>query len=1152
MARLEFALTGRKVTQDDSIVVDLDDINIEEIDPVSSRIVYEDAEIDDYIYYRQSFSTSSFMTTYVRAIPKPNNLDVDTDELVEVLPEDITALDKFYIECNIAYVVYYDYFDINTIKKLVRLVIGDKSMPRTPSVELFGDDALKLLEERYKKDSSYKELTKKKREKISKKFKHISKESMTTTTSGPPLSKNDEEEGEMKVEDIEEVSIDYTDFPRVPKPGEDDWKWLDFPINPVLLDAMATLWENLEEIYIFDLMEIFSLKRTHSSAVIPYKDFLLNNMKEFINRPDEKQNLLQEFQLKFNEVSEDIRNDDDVKCELHCRLIEFQTRLWDICDLRRSEAEDERQRIIRENWTDVEAVILVNIYLSIIQTEIDRFVDTIQLIQDYYTSMLEKPIQESRLSKIVLERLNIHAVISDENKKIFDYTIIDKEDKKDLKDTKSKMTKEKLDHAKPVVNQNDLIREMANLFIDATDSTKFVPTESLIYKIIIDNINYVRKFVESVGTVANDAIKREENISIGREKRSRKKVELSTDDINDKSKIRLNELFQEWKYAIMFEINRIKLRLDIISASAEADVNFLLDTMRITFHRIYKGIIERYQKEKYSIDEMIKVFRFAIEEEKSIQEELILDGDDFHVRSNILTYPDKPIPPVKLIRETLNPFLFTITQLGRLMNVFKIIAPNGKLTERSLVYVIQDMISYNKDTEDDGFGSMPIPFCWRLLRSCDVTKLIEMVFGRCNDYIEWREFLIHAMNLPTATQEDILRARDRFRILDNDLKEIVTIDQYRSVPLWFFEYTDDDISWNIIKNILFDDFQRPFEHLFDDEIDLTNPDKLLGTMISEKVMDYVRYLRTSKINEDNKIQVEDEDEMKVHERRDDAEEALRLMLAKELLCQMYLIDRYSVNYTALLLAFCKDEDPREGLGKALSLAIGAKVCTDFEEGEKYVDKLLQDKRLSEQLESMRNLLREESIQVTKEIINYLLDKAVAGVIIEESGEYALPRRLMIQKLDEPGEIDPSTLLPQITSNFEEISDTIIDRSDEQLSSGIMPDNYHEHEERIERVIIYWLPYDICLAVLLATLPWHATQPDLFQTTKTLRELLRDTYVELYDEELSEDKDTVLCHRFLNSNFITELFESTSKFTVKRLGNLLSEIITTEEQERRYL
>lgn len=94
---------------------------------------------------------------------------------------------------------------------------------------------------------------------------------------------------------------------------------------------------------------------------------------------------------------------------------------------------------------------------------------------------------------------------------------------------------------------------------------------------------------------------------------------------------------------------------------------------------------------------------------------------------------------------------------------------------------------------------------------------------------------------------------------------------------------------------------------------------------------------------------------------------LRLMLAKELLCRMYLVNRDLVHYTAMLLAFCKDENPREGLGKAFTLAMGARVCTDVVEGERYVEQLIEKKRRAKELKLSRDYLREEANEVTRNL-----------------------------------------------------------------------------------------------------------------------------------------------------------------------------------------
>lgn len=82
---------------------------------------------------------------------------------------------------------------------------------------------------------------------------------------------------------------------------------------------------------------------------------------------------------------------------------------------------------------------------------------------------------------------------------------------------------------------------------------------------------------------------------------------------------------------------------------------------------------------------------------------------------------------------------------------------------------------------------------------------------------------------------------------------------------------------------------------------------------------------------------------------------------------MYLVNRDSVHYTAMLLAFCKDENPREGLGKAFTLAMGARVCTDVVEGEKYVEEFIEKKRRAKELKLSRDYLREEANEVIRNL-----------------------------------------------------------------------------------------------------------------------------------------------------------------------------------------
>lgn len=178
---------------------------------------------------------------------------------------------------------------------------------------------------------------------------------------------------------------------------------------------------------------------------------------------------------------------------------------------------------------------------------------------------------------------------------------------------------------------------------------------------------------------------------------------------------------------------------------------------------------------------MANVFCFAIEEEKPIQQELLLDGDQFVVRLDDFVPEDSKRLAI-LTEEVSSPLRFRIVQLSRLIDIFRRIAPRGIMSERALIYVLQDLVSCG---EEDCYPPF-VPCAWQQLRPPDIEKLIEGLFG-ATEYIEWREFVVYAMDLPFPSHQDILKARTAFRMQDSDLKETITRDQFHSTPLWFLE-----------------------------------------------------------------------------------------------------------------------------------------------------------------------------------------------------------------------------------------------------------------------------------------------------------------------------------------------------------------------------
>lgn len=253
--------------------------------------------------------------------------------------------------------------------------------------------------------------------------------------------------------------------------------------------------------------------------------------------------------------------------------------MWELCDARRHEAEEERRRTLRNQWTLTEAIVLVNVYIEILQTEIDRFVDTMQLLQDYYTSMSQKPLEELQFSKIVLDNIELEDVLQETS-------LI-----KDKKQTASKAMKtESIKSSARVLDYNQFKTEIETLLIDV--SKTFDPDQSTVYNIIKDNVRRVREIVDSISSMMLETLKKEEKAAIPKTEVKGKR-NTSPDTTIVKLARRNRDLIEEWRYAVLFEIDRVCQRLDVLNAAARSDVTFLLDIMRQTFHRIHDCIVDR-------------------------------------------------------------------------------------------------------------------------------------------------------------------------------------------------------------------------------------------------------------------------------------------------------------------------------------------------------------------------------------------------------------------------------------------------------------------------------------------------------------------------------------------------------------------------------
>ncbi|VDL96800.1 unnamed protein product [Schistocephalus solidus] len=158
------------------------------------------------------------------------------------------------------------------------------------------------------------------------------------------------------------------------------------PCKEVAL-LMTKFWVRSETVYSENIRLICRLLRQQRESIIRHLFDCRNDMAVFVRRPDELQPLVTEFQKDFNKIPLKLRHDQETMAELHCRLDDLRDHLYDQIDSMKAESEAKlRIRLGMEKWMPEKMTLISNLYMLLLQTELDRFQDRLRLILDFYAS----------------------------------------------------------------------------------------------------------------------------------------------------------------------------------------------------------------------------------------------------------------------------------------------------------------------------------------------------------------------------------------------------------------------------------------------------------------------------------------------------------------------------------------------------------------------------------------------------------------------------------------------------------------------------------------------------------------------------------------------------------------------------------------------
>uniref|UniRef100_A0A8B9VPU7 Sperm flagellar 2 n=1 Tax=Anas zonorhyncha TaxID=75864 RepID=A0A8B9VPU7_9AVES len=406
-------------------------------------------------------------------------------------------------------------------------------------------------------------------------------------------------------------------------------------------------WENIENAYVSTIKVILRCLRDEQHSIIYYLAGIRKNFQDYLKRPDLKQEFVSQWQSDFNSIADDLREDEETKAELHQRVTDLRDVLWDICDKRREEAEQECTDIMSDGWLLDHKGIAINHFFSLMQVEVDRFQDTKRLLHDYYKAMEGKiPTDDSQN----FTRLPLLDIIDIEWK------------------------------VPCVISKNALSCEC--LCADTQLPSKSKDCEWDYF---------------SAGLPSNVPVVEVSPVPLTSEELKKQELTL--------------KIQQEYFAALKHEEEATKSRLDLIKEKALAYIEELTVKSEEAYKDMEKWLGARFLAEMSSVEKLIEIGRHHIECSSKIQYEMTLEETDFFLSSDVKVIPDPVPPPHVPQVETSDSGTLTISQLNTFHKQFLQVAPKGFIYKKVFIDIFIEVINLNLGTNylPDAWMNLTLP-----------------------------------------------------------------------------------------------------------------------------------------------------------------------------------------------------------------------------------------------------------------------------------------------------------------------------------------------------------------------------------------------------------------------------------------------------------
>lgn len=165
-----------------------------------------------------------------------------------------------------------------------------------------------------------------------------------------------------------------------------------------VVSSLYSSWKDAELEYANNMTNLFKSVRKQSDSITAGLDDMKANFRDFLSKPDNKQDKLDHFIESFNKFTEEfpeLRPDEQTKEELNNRCDLLNEDFWDIIEANKEAAIEERARIIGSGWIEHELQQLTIRAQQFIGSEVKRCISSLNFIHGFFMAKKnQKPLDQ--------------------------------------------------------------------------------------------------------------------------------------------------------------------------------------------------------------------------------------------------------------------------------------------------------------------------------------------------------------------------------------------------------------------------------------------------------------------------------------------------------------------------------------------------------------------------------------------------------------------------------------------------------------------------------------------------------------------------------------------------------------------------------------